>query len=128
MGTALAAGSPTVVHGGEHFLHANRILSCSCAPIVDPYGHTIGALDVSGDTRGFHKHTLALVRMSAQVIENHLFANRFADSVRVGFHARAEFIRTPFEGPSPSSPHGRFLSANRSALFQFGRPLAELDR
>jgi sigma-54 dependent transcriptional regulator, acetoin dehydrogenase operon transcriptional activator AcoR len=128
IGTALADGRPTVVHGGEHFLHANRILSCSCAPIVDPYGHTIGALDVSGDTRGFHKHTLALVRMSAQIIENHLFANQFADAVRVRFHARAEFIGTLFEGLAAFSPDGRFLSANRSALFQFGRPLAALDR
>jgi transcriptional regulator of acetoin/glycerol metabolism len=128
IGTALADGRPTVVHGGEHFLHANRILTCSCAPIVDPYGHTIGALDVSGDTRGFHKHTLALVRMSAQIIENHLFANQFADAVRVRFHARAEFIGTLFEGLAAFSPDGRFLSANRSALFQFGRPLAALDR
>ncbi|GAB7525240.1 sigma-54-dependent Fis family transcriptional regulator [Paraburkholderia sp. 2C] len=128
IGTALADGQPTVVHGGEHFLHANRILACSCAPIVDPYGHTIGALDVSGDTRGFHKHTLALVRMSAQIIENHLFANQFVDAVRVRFHARAEFIGTLFEGLAAFSPDGRFISANRSALFQFGQPLAALQR
>ncbi|CAB3750478.1 sigma-54-dependent Fis family transcriptional regulator [Paraburkholderia solisilvae] len=132
IGTALADAQPTVVHGGEHFLHANRILTCSCAPIVDPYGRTIGALDVSGDTRGdtrgFHKHTLALVRMSAQIIENHLFANQFADALRVRFHARAEFIGTLFEGLAAFAPDGRFLSANRSALFQLGRSLAVLDR
>jgi transcriptional regulator of acetoin/glycerol metabolism len=126
IGTALADAQPTVVHGGEHFLHANRILTCSCAPIADPFGRTIGALDVSGDTRGFHKHTLALVRMSAQIIENHLFANQFADALRVRFHARAEFIGTLFEGLAAFDAQGRFLSANRSALFQFGRPLAAL--
>ncbi|NYH16531.1 transcriptional regulator of acetoin/glycerol metabolism [Paraburkholderia bryophila] len=128
IGTALVDGQPTVVHGGEHFLHANRILTCSCAPIADPFGRTIGALDVSGDTRGFHKHTLALVRMSAQMIENHLFSNQFADSIRVHFHARAEFIGTLFEGLAAFAPDGRFLSANRSALFQFGQPLADLQR
>ncbi|CAB3773006.1 sigma-54-dependent Fis family transcriptional regulator [Paraburkholderia humisilvae] len=127
IGTALADGRPTVVHGGEHFLHANRILTCSCAPIADPYGNTIGALDVSGNTRGFHKHTLALVRMSAQIIENHLFVNQFADAVRVRFHARAEFVGTLFEGLAAFAADGRFLSANRSALFQFGRPLAVLN-
>src|ERR1700754_4241711 len=126
IGTALADAQPTVVHGGEHFLHANRILTCSCAPIADPFGRTIGALDVSGDTHGFHKHTLALVRMSAQIIENHLFANQFADALRVRFHARAEFIGTLFEGLAAFDAQGRFLSANRSALFQFGRPLAAL--
>ncbi len=117
IGTALVDAQPTVVHADEHFLHANRILTCSCAPIADPFGHTIGALDVSGDTRGFHKHTLALVRMSAQMIENHLFSNQFADAVRVHFHARAEFIGTLFEGLAAFGADGTFLSANRSALF-----------
>jgi len=128
IGTALVDAQPTVVHADEHFLHANRILTCSCAPIADPFGHTIGALDVSGDTRGFHKHTLALVRMSAQMIENHLFSNQFADAVRVHFHARAEFIGTLFEGLAAFGADGTFLSANRSALFQFGQPLAALQR
>ncbi|WP_027798398.1 sigma-54-dependent Fis family transcriptional regulator [Paraburkholderia dilworthii] len=128
IGTALVDGQPTVVHADEHFLHANRILTCSCAPIADPFGRTIGALDVSGDTRGFHKHTLALVRMSAQMIENHLFSNQFADAVRVHFHARAEFIGTLFEGLAAFGADGTFLSANRSALFQFGEPLAVLQR
>ncbi|HZZ13465.1 MAG TPA: sigma-54-dependent Fis family transcriptional regulator, partial [Paraburkholderia sp.] len=127
IGTALVDGQPTVVHAGEHFLHANRILTCSCAPIADPFGRTIGALDVSGDTRGFHKHTLALVRMSAQMIENHLFSNQFADTVRIHFHARAEFIGTLFEGLAAFAPDGTFLSANRSALFQFGQPLVDLQ-
>ncbi|OAJ52891.1 sigma-54-dependent Fis family transcriptional regulator [Paraburkholderia ginsengiterrae] len=128
IGTALVDGQPTVVHAEEHFLHANRILTCSCAPIVDPFGRTIGALDVSGDTRGFHKHTLALVRMSAQMIENHLFSNQFVDAIRVHFHARAEFIGTLFEGLAAFAPDGTFLSANRSALFQFGQPLGDLQR
>ncbi|MFM0315869.1 sigma-54-dependent Fis family transcriptional regulator [Paraburkholderia nemoris] len=128
IGTALIDGQPTVVHAGEHFLHANRILTCSCAPIADPFGRTIGALDVSGDTRGFHKHTLALVRMSAQMIENHLFSNQFVDAIRIHFHARAEFIGTLYEGLAAFAPDGTFLSANRSALFQFGQPLGELLR
>ncbi|CAE6726868.1 sigma-54-dependent Fis family transcriptional regulator [Paraburkholderia haematera] len=128
IGTALIDGQPTVVHAGDHFLHANRILTCSCAPIADPFGRTIGALDVSGDTRGFHKHTLALVRMSAQMIENHLFSNQFVDAIRVHFHARAEFIGTLYEGLAAFAPDGTFLSANRSALFQLGQPLADLQR
>ena len=127
IGTALVDGQPTVVHADEHFLHANRILTCSCAPIADPFGRTIGALDVSGDTRGFHKHTLALVRMSAQMIENVIFTNQFTDAIRIHFHARAEFIGTLFEGLAAFAPDGRFLAANRSALFQLGRPLAILQ-
>ncbi|WP_408584999.1 sigma-54-dependent Fis family transcriptional regulator [Paraburkholderia bannensis] len=128
IGTALVEGQPTTIHAGEHFLRANHILTCSCAPIADPWGRTLGALDVSGESHGFHKHTLALVRMSAQMIENHLFNTEFADAVRLQFHARAEFIGTLYEGLAAFAPDGTLLCANRSALFQFGAPLATLQQ
>ncbi|MEM5329453.1 sigma-54-dependent Fis family transcriptional regulator [Paraburkholderia sp. JHI2823] len=128
IGTALVDGQPTTVHAREHFLRANHILTCSCAPIADPYGRTLGALDVSGESGGFHKHTLALVRMSAQMIENQLFSTDFADAIRLQFHVRAEFIGTLYEGLAAFSADGTLLCANRSALFQFGAPLADLQR
>ena len=62
IGTALAESAPVVVHGGEHFLERNALLTCTTAPIVDPTGRLLGALDISGDQRGYHRHTLALVR------------------------------------------------------------------
>ena len=120
IGTALAEARPTLVHASEHYLEANRFLTCSCAPIFDPYGKTVGALDVTGDHRGFHKHTMALVRMSAQMIENQLFANTFQDVVCIHFHSRPEFIGTLVEGIAAFTPAGRFLSANRSGEFQLG--------
>ncbi len=43
------------------------------------------------------------------------------------FHARAEFIGTLFEGLAAFAADGTFLSANRSALFQFGQALAALQ-
>ncbi|HEV3427616.1 MAG TPA: sigma-54-dependent Fis family transcriptional regulator [Paraburkholderia sp.] len=128
IGTALVESQPTTIHASEHFLRANHILTCSCAPIADPWGRTLGALDVSGESHGFHKHTLALVRMSAQMIENHLFNTEFADAVRLQFHARAEFIGTLYEGLAAFAPDGTLLCANRSALFQFGAPLATLQQ
>jgi len=118
IGTALAENRATLVHGAEHFLEANQFLTCSCTTILDPYGKTVGALDVTGDHRSFHKHTMALVRMSAQMIENQLFANAFQDMVCVRFHSRAEFLGTLMEGMVSFTPAGRFLSANRSGQFQ----------
>ncbi|MGS0756096.1 hypothetical protein ACVBEH_16470 [Roseateles sp. GG27B] len=35
IGTALFEGAPTLVHGPEHFIHANSFLTCSAAPIFD---------------------------------------------------------------------------------------------
>ncbi|MDQ0139073.1 sigma-54-dependent Fis family transcriptional regulator [Cupriavidus necator] len=120
IGTALAENQATLVHGADHYLEANQFLTCSCMPILDPYGKTVGALDVTGDQRSFHKHTMALVRMSAQMIENQLFGNAFRDMVCIRFHSRAEFLGTLVEGIVSFTPGGRFLSANRSGQFQLG--------
>ncbi len=120
IGTALTQQRPVVVHGRDHFLQANQFLTCSCAPIVDPYGKVMGSLDVTGDERSYHQHTMALVRMSAQMIENHMFANVFSDALRVHFHARLEFLNTLVEGIIVFSMDGRFMAANRSAQFQLG--------
>jgi transcriptional regulator of acetoin/glycerol metabolism len=118
IGTALAEEHPVVVHGSQHFLQANQFLTCSCTPIFDPYGKVIGALDVTGDHRSYHQHTMALARMSAQMIENHMYAAVFPKEVIVRFHSRAEFLGTLMEGIVVFTPDGRFVTANRSAQFQ----------
>ncbi|MDB5846177.1 MAG: domain family protein, partial [Polaromonas sp.] len=110
IGTALREEQAITVHGGEHYMRANKFLTCSCAPIMDPYGQLIGALDVTGDHRSVHQHTMALVRMSAQMVENHMFADTFPKAVRIHFHSRPEFIGTLVEGIVVFSADGRFLS------------------
>ena len=85
IGTAIAEQAPTLVHADQHYLTANHFLTCSAAPIIDHQGRLIGVLDVTGDQRSFHKHTMALVRMSAQMIENQLFSAAFDDSITLAF-------------------------------------------
>lgn len=126
IGTALTEEEALTVHGSQHYLNANKFLTCSASPIFDPYGQVIGALDVTGDHRSYHQHTLALVRMSAQMIENHMFADIFPQAIRIHFHTRSEFLGTLVEGIAVFSQEGRFLSANRSAQFQFGLPFTAL--
>jgi len=126
IGTAIVEQAPTMIHADEHYLRANHFLTCSAAPIFDYRGNVIGVLDVTGDQRSFHKHTMALVRMSAQMIENQLFSSAFQDGILLHFNTRPEFIGTLMEGIASFSPNGRFLSANRSALFQLGLPLSAL--
>lgn len=126
IGTAIAECTPTVVHGDQHYLAANRFLTCSSVPILDPYGELIGVLDVTGDHRSYHRHTMALARMSVQMIENHLFSSTFQGMLQIAFHSRPEFLGTLMEGIMAFTGDGRFLSANRSAQFQFGLPLTSL--
>ena len=118
IGTALFEGAPTLVHADEHFMHSNHFLTCSAAPIFDPRGDMLGVLDVSGDKRSFHQHTMGLVRMSARMIENHWLCDDHRQRLRLHFHSRVEFIGTLLEGIVIVGEDGRFLGANRSALDQ----------
>jgi transcriptional regulator of acetoin/glycerol metabolism len=120
IGTALVTEVPTVVHADEHFMRANGFLTCSAAPIFDPRGNMLGVLDVSGDQRTYHQHTLGLVKMSARMIENHWLNDDFRDALRLHFHSRAEFIGTLMEGIVVVGRDGRLLGANRGALDQLG--------
>ncbi|MFG6488781.1 sigma-54-dependent Fis family transcriptional regulator [Roseateles sp. BYS78W] len=126
IGTALFEEAPTLVHGGEHFMHANSFLTCSASPIFDPRGNMLGVLDVTGDHRGYHQHTMGLVRMSARMIENHWLSDDYNNRLRLHFHSRPEFIGTLLEGILVVSPDGRLLGANRAALDQLGMRGAEL--
>ncbi|NJK42487.1 MAG: GAF domain-containing protein [Aquincola sp.] len=98
VGTALVSEAPTLVHADEHFIHANHFLTCSAAPILDPRGNILGVLDVTGDHRSYHHHTMALVRMSARMIENHWLTDDCRHVMRLHFHSRSEFIGTLLEG------------------------------
>ncbi|MFT5644392.1 MAG: transcriptional regulator of acetoin/glycerol metabolism [Janthinobacterium sp.] len=127
IGTAIAEKAPALVHAGQHYLEANGFLTCSAAPIFDVMGKVIGVLDVTGDQHNFHRHTMALVRMSAQMIENQLFAASFQDAVKLSFHSRPEFLGTLMEGIACFTPGGRFLSASSSGLFQLGLSMSALQ-
>jgi sigma-54 dependent transcriptional regulator, acetoin dehydrogenase operon transcriptional activator AcoR len=120
IGTALVSEVPTLVHADEHFIHANHFLTCSAAPILDPRGNILGVLDVSGDQRSYHQHTMALVTMSARMIENHWLTDDYRHVMRLHFHSRADFIGTLKEGILAVSADGQIVGANRSALDLLG--------
>ncbi|RJG00307.1 sigma-54-dependent Fis family transcriptional regulator [Noviherbaspirillum sedimenti] len=126
IGTAIAEQAAVLVHANQHFLSAHNFLTCSAAPIFDPIGNVIGVLDVSGEQHSYHKHTMALVRMSAQMIENQVFSTSYQDAITLHFHSRPEFIGTLMEGIASFTPGGRFLAANRCGLFQLGLSLNAL--
>ena len=126
IGTALAAGSAVVVHGAEHYLQRNAFLTCAAAPIADPVGKLLGVLDISGDHRGYHPHTLSLVRSAACMIEHQLFEAQHGAATRLRLHARAEGIGTVTEGLLALSEDGWIIGANSVALAMLGLPRAAI--
>ena len=69
---------------------------------------------------------MALVKMSVQMIENHLLATAFPEAVEVRIHSRPEFLGTLCEGILAFDADGTCIAANRSACFQLGRSLHEV--
>lgn len=120
MGTCLVERRPITVHRDEHYLSRNIGLSCAAAPIFDHEGELVGVLDASGESRLAQQHTLALVCMSVQMIENRVFLHQFRHDYILRFHNRPEFVGTLHEGAIALSLEGKVLAASRGALFQLG--------
>ena len=120
MGTCLVERRPLTVHQDEHYLSRNIGLSCAAAPIFDHAGELVGVLDASGESRLAQQHTLALVSMSVQMIENRVFLHQFRHDFLLRFHNRPEFVGTLSEGAIALSVTGTVLAASRAALSLLG--------
>lgn len=118
MGTCLVEKKPVVVHHDSHFFASNTVLTCTAAPIRNPDGTLAAVLDASSTSRMAQQHTMALVRMSAQLVENRLFLSTYNDRLVARFHSRPEFVSTIGEGLLAFDADGRIVGVNRSALFQ----------
>lgn len=75
IGTALFDGKPVGVHGAEHFLSCNRILSCHASPIFSGTGDILGVLDLSGPADEIQGYALGLVQMYASQIGNRILCD-----------------------------------------------------
>jgi transcriptional regulator of acetoin/glycerol metabolism len=127
MGTCLAERECIAVYQHEHFYPRYTSLTCSAAPIFDDRGNVAGVLDVTSRSKLLQQHSLVLVGMSRQMIENRLLDARYRHANMIHFHSRPEFVGTLHAGKLAVSDDGVVLAASRSALFQLDfRSHAEL--
>lgn len=126
IGTALAEGTPVEVHGGEHFLERNSFLTCAASPILSATGELLGILDISGDHRNGHAHTLGLVSTAARMIENRLLVATCKRNIRLHLHREPEGIGSVAEGIVAVSADGWIVGANRVALTQLGLHMGDV--
>ena len=126
IGTALAELASVEIHGGEHFLERNGFLTCAAAPIMSASGSLLGVLDISGDQRGRHPHSLGLVATAARMIENSLVQTSSRDKVLLTLHARPEGIGSIAQGMLVFSHDGWLVGANRRGLELLQMPPAAI--
>jgi transcriptional regulator of acetoin/glycerol metabolism len=72
IGICLKEGKPVQITGAEHYKLSFHSWTCSAAPIYDGQNRLVGVINLSGQSGGQHKHTLALVRSAAETIESRL--------------------------------------------------------
>jgi transcriptional regulator of acetoin/glycerol metabolism len=135
MGTCLVERKPLVIHKQSHFFARNACLTCAAAPIFDPHGEILAVLDASSESQMAQQHTMVLLNMSAQVIENRAFFCAMKEAFVLRFHSRSEFLSTLGEGAIAFDADGKILAVNRSAVFQLnlespqqivGQPIQQL--
>lgn len=135
IGTCIVEQRPLTVHCADHFASRNATISCSAAPIRNSLGDLLAVLDASSvqceGTRGGQTHTMALVGMSARLIEKCVFLNANAQHMVLRFHSRPEFVNLLHDGMIAVGEEGTIIAADDSAACQLGlfnrRPLIGRD-
>ncbi|MCL6417794.1 sigma-54-dependent Fis family transcriptional regulator [Aestuariirhabdus sp. Z084] len=128
IGTALATGEAVQIQRDEHFLKANRFMIGSAAPIYNANRDLLGVLDVSSDSYLPQAHTLGMVKLMSQSVENRLIINRFhQEHFLLTFNTNLDNIDSPWAGLLVFNDEGTVISANRRAELMLGQDLTQAN-
>jgi len=124
IGTCLVERQALTIHQDEHFRGRHTGLTCSASPVFDPHGELLAVLDVSSArpdvSRQSQFHTMALVNLSAKMIESCYFLRYFENQFLLRFHLQAESVGLFSEGLLAFDGDGRICAVNQSALNLLG--------
>ncbi|MGF6153155.1 sigma-54-dependent Fis family transcriptional regulator [Pseudomonas fluorescens] len=124
IGTCLVERQSLTIHQDEHFRGRHTGLTCSASPVFDPHGELLAVLDVSSArhdvSRQSQFHTMALVNLSAKMIESCYFLRYFDNQWLLRFHLQAESVGLFSEGLLAFDGEGRISAINQSALNLLG--------
>jgi sigma-54 dependent transcriptional regulator, acetoin dehydrogenase operon transcriptional activator AcoR len=128
IGTALHTGQALQVFREEHFLQANRFMIGSAAPILAADRRLVGILSVTSDSFLPQTHTLGMVKLMSQTIENRLILASHADNAFVlTFNTNLDNIDSQWSGIIAFDDGGIVLAANRRAEMLAGCDLPGVD-
>jgi sigma-54 dependent transcriptional regulator, acetoin dehydrogenase operon transcriptional activator AcoR len=125
IGTCLVERQSLTIHRDEHFRGRHTGLTCSASPVFDPHGELLAVLDVSSAREAVSRqsqfHTMALVNLSAKMIESCYFLRHFEHHWLLRFHLQAESVGLFSEGLLAFDGDGRIRAVNQSALNLLGQ-------
>ncbi|MBU2955403.1 sigma-54-dependent Fis family transcriptional regulator [Marinobacter sp. F3R08] len=116
IGTSIAAGAPVQIQRNEHFLKMNRSIIASAAPIFDAQAQLAGVLSVFSDAYLPQAHTLGMVRLLSQSVENRLISRKFGpDHFQITLNTTADNFDSPWSGILVCDDSGRVVASNQRA-------------
>ena len=127
IGTAIVERRPVEVRGSEHYRATHGILTCNATPIHDPYGHLVGVLDITGDSRAQHLHALGLVRMAVANIEHRYFDDGIDGCELLRLHRDPALLGSAREGLLAFRA-GKLVAANQAGLMLLDLQRDDLGR
>lgn len=116
IGTAAFTGTPIQVQRHEHFLKVNRSLTGSAAPVFDAKKELAGVLSVFSDAYLPQAHTLGMVRLLSQSVENRLITSEFEPSYfQITLNTTADNFDSPWSGILVCDGSGLVIASNQRA-------------
>lgn len=125
IGTSIATRLPVQVQRNEHFLKLNRSIISSAAPIFNTDGTLVGVLSAFSDAYLPQAHTLGMVRLLSQSVENRLIVRQLGgDHFILTLNTTADNIDSPWSGLIAFDQNGRVIASNQRADQLLGDPLS----
>nr|WP_242634348.1 sigma-54-dependent Fis family transcriptional regulator [Marinobacter salicampi] len=125
IGTAIACGHAVQVQRNEHYLKTNRFMIGSAAPILDEQQNLVAVLNVSSDAYLPQAHTLGMVRLMSQSVENRLLIHNFSTCFMLTFNTNADNLDSQWSGLVAFDETGRIVAANQRAVLLLGMSLEQ---
>ena len=124
IGTCVVERAPVIICQQDHFRALHTPLTCTASPVFAPQGEMLAVIDVSSTsadvTRQNQFHTLALVNLSAKVVESEYFSQHYRDEWLLQLQEQGDHLGGFAQALLAFDDAGRVLAANQSALNRLG--------
>ena len=114
---------PVQLIGPEHYNIRLHQWTCSSAPIKDIFGNILGIINMTGNYKLVHKHTLGMVIAAARAIENLIIQKEDSKKLEVENEYLNASIESNFDAVLIVDEKGRIIRANRVVEKIFGLPV-----
>ncbi|MDN4572603.1 sigma-54-dependent Fis family transcriptional regulator [Pandoraea cepalis] len=124
IGTCVVERAPVIICQQDHFRALHTPLTCTASPVFAPQGDLLAVIDVSStsadETRQSQFHTLALVNLSAKVVERDYFFQHYRDEWLLQLQEPGDHLGDFAQALLAFDDTGHILAANQSALNRLG--------